>query len=68
MTPSHPPHAVILCADDYAMHPAVDEAVVQLNHAMEHTIRQCPTQYLWGYGRYKQPRNETPASSEGGAA
>lgn len=46
----------------------LDEAVVQLNHAMEHTIRQCPTQYLWGYGRYKQPRNETPASSEGGAA
>jgi len=23
---------------------------------MEGLIRQCPQQYLWGYGRYKQPR------------
>jgi len=44
----------------------LDEAVVQLNQAMEHTIRQCPTQYLWGYGRYKQPRHEAPAAQEGG--
>ena len=27
-----------------------------LNRAMEGLIRQCPQQYLWGYGRYKQPR------------
>ena len=47
----------------------LDDAVVQINQAMEHTIRQCPTQYLWGYGRYKQPRQETPVpSQEGGAA
>lgn len=37
------------------------EATVQLiNEAMEATIRQCPQQYLWGYGRYKQPREEKP--------
>lgn len=48
----------------------LEEAVVQINQAMEHTIRQCPTQYLWGYGRYKQPRQEAPVESaaEGGAA
>jgi len=37
----------------------LDAAVVHLNQAMEHTIRQSPTQYLWGYGRYKQPRDES---------
>ncbi|QLA83029.1 lysophospholipid acyltransferase family protein [Acidovorax sp. JMULE5] len=36
----------------------LDVAVVQINQAMEHLIRQCPEQYLWGYGRYKQPRAE----------
>lgn len=47
----------------------LDEAVVQINQAMEHTIRQCPTQYLWGYGRYKQPRHEAPpTSADSGAA
>ena len=52
-----------------ALSDQLDEAVVQINAAMEHTIRQCPTQYLWGYGRYKQPRHEVPAgSNEGGAA
>jgi len=23
---------------------------------MEALIRECPTQYLWGYARYKTPR------------
>lgn len=39
----------------------MDTALVQINHAMEHLIRQCPGQYLWGYGRYKQPRDEATA-------
>ena len=34
----------------------LEAAVLQINQAMEHVIRQCPQQYLWGYGRYKQPR------------
>ena len=34
----------------------LDTAVTQINRAMEHLIRQCPQQYLWGYGRYKTPR------------
>lgn len=31
-------------------------AAAQINRAMEHIVRQCPDQYLWGYARYKQPR------------
>ena len=30
-----------------------------LNQAMEWVIRQLPTQYLWGYHRYKRPRQGT---------
>jgi Kdo2-lipid IVA lauroyltransferase/acyltransferase len=33
-------------------------AVRQMNQEMEALIRACPTQYLWGYGRYKAPRKE----------
>jgi Kdo2-lipid IVA lauroyltransferase/acyltransferase len=34
----------------------LEEAVGQINQAMESLIRRSPTQYLWGYARYKQPR------------
>ena len=40
----------------------LDLAVVQINQAMEHLIRQCPEQYLWGYARYKQPRVDAAAA------
>ena len=36
----------------------LDGAVVQINEEMERLIRECPQQYLWGYGRYKQPRRD----------
>jgi Kdo2-lipid IVA lauroyltransferase/acyltransferase len=36
----------------------LDTAVLQINQAMEQLIRECPQQYLWGYARYKQPRQE----------
>jgi KDO2-lipid IV(A) lauroyltransferase len=32
------------------------EAATQLNRALEVLIRANPTQYLWGYNRYKRPR------------
>lgn len=40
---------------------AVDlsEAVMQINKSMEALICQAPSQYLWGYARYKQPRKES---------
>lgn len=34
----------------------VTQAAAQINTAMEGLVRQCPTQYLWGYARYKTPR------------
>lgn len=43
----------------HALSGDLDTAVVQINQAMEQTIRQCPQQYLWGYARYKQPRRES---------
>ncbi|TSE25634.1 Lipid A biosynthesis palmitoleoyltransferase [Tepidimonas sediminis] len=33
------------------------EAAAQINRAMETLIRRCPQQYLWGYARYKAPRD-----------
>jgi KDO2-lipid IV(A) lauroyltransferase len=42
----------------HALDADLNTAVKQLNHAMERLIRQCPTQYLWGYARFKQPRKE----------
>ncbi len=33
-------------------------AATQINEEMERMVRAGPTQYLWGYARYKQPREE----------
>ena len=50
----------------YTVHVAPMEALLsddlgrateQINQAMESLIAQCPTQYLWAYDRYKQPRD-----------
>ena len=32
------------------------QAALQINQALEALILRCPSQYLWGYARYKQPR------------
>jgi KDO2-lipid IV(A) lauroyltransferase len=39
----------------------VEGAAAELNRRMETLVRQCPSQYLWGYARYKQPREEIAA-------
>ena len=38
--------------------PDLEQAVAQINREMERLIRECPQQYLWGYGRYKTPRGQ----------
>jgi Kdo2-lipid IVA lauroyltransferase/acyltransferase len=46
-------------------------AVQQMNTEMEALIRTCPTQFLWGYGRYKDPRKEPrkePKTAESAAS
>ena len=40
--------------------PTQAESAAAINRAMEHVIRQCPQQYLWGYNRYKTPRSAAP--------
>ena len=35
---------------------APEAAAAAMNEGMERLIRRLPTQYLWGYARYKQPR------------
>jgi KDO2-lipid IV(A) lauroyltransferase len=37
------------------------QAAAQVNAAMERLVRDGPQQYLWGYARYKQPREELAA-------
>ena len=34
----------------------IEIAAAQLNQAMEDMIKRMPTQYLWGYNRYRTPR------------
>ncbi|TWO70472.1 lysophospholipid acyltransferase family protein [Caenimonas sedimenti] len=43
---------------DWVGEQPVDPAAAarQLNENMEALVRECPGQYLWGYARYKQPR------------
>lgn len=36
----------------------MDQAVRQVNQEMERLIRECPSQYLWGYARYKRPKGD----------
>lgn len=40
------------------------ERAQQINGEVEALIRQCPTQYLWGYNRYKQPRGAEPPPAD----
>ena len=52
--PPEPLPTLAACGGDEATHQT--ECAAVMNRAMEFLIRQCPTQYLWGYHRYKRPR------------
>ncbi len=43
----------------------VQIATQQINQAMEVLIRECPSQYLWGYNRYKTPKDDTSGAPAG---
>jgi Kdo2-lipid IVA lauroyltransferase/acyltransferase len=36
----------------------------QINGEIEALVRECPTQYLWGYNRYKRPAGAEPPPEE----
>ncbi len=38
-----------------------EASALAINRAMEDVIRRCPRQYLWGYHRYKSPRQQERA-------
>lgn len=40
------------------------DRVKQINSEIEMLVRACPTQYLWGYNRYKQPGGAEPPPVE----
>jgi KDO2-lipid IV(A) lauroyltransferase len=40
------------------------ERAQQINAEIEALVRQCPTQYLWGYNRYKHPGGAEPPPAE----
>lgn len=43
---------------DGELAPEQESAAAQVNAQMERLVRAGPRQYLWGYARYKQPRQE----------
>lgn len=58
---------VLTCAAPTAPLPLDDleATAAAINESLMHLIRRCPTQYLWGYNRYKAPRGnieEAPRS------
>ena len=38
-----------------ALHGSTVDRAQQINDEIEALVRECPTQYLWGYNRYKRP-------------
>ncbi len=52
--------AVNLSAVNLPDHPDLHSTVTHINQAIEAIVLSQPGQYLWGYGRYKTPRQETP--------
>ncbi len=40
------------------------ERAQQINNEVESLVRQCPSQYLWGYNRYKRPGGAEPPPVE----
>jgi len=40
------------------------QSAAAINRLMQDQIMQCPTQYLWGYNRYKGPRAEILTSAQ----
>ena len=51
--------------DLYDPKAAPEQSATAMNAAIESLVRQAPSQYLWSYARYKQPRAE---ATPGGAA
>lgn len=51
-------YVVHICPMSEALAPDLATATLQINKAMEQLVQQGAGQYLWGYDRYKQPRED----------
>ena len=49
---------------DLDLNANLDDVVQQINDGVEVAIRALPTQYLWGYARYKKPKKESKQVSK----
>lgn len=47
-----------------ALNGSTVERAQQINGEIEALVRECPTQYLWGYNRYKRPGGAEPPPVE----
>jgi predicted glycoside hydrolase/deacetylase ChbG (UPF0249 family) len=61
-TPRHAPVRLTLCADDYAMHPAVDDAVIRLARAGRLVATSCMTTSPRWREAARALREEAPAA------
>jgi KDO2-lipid IV(A) lauroyltransferase len=53
----------------HALAGTLEQRVSQLNAELEALVRECPSQYLWAYNRYKKPAGvPPPAGSESASA
>lgn len=42
----------------------LEERALQINEEIERLIKLCPSQYLWGYNRYKRPAGAEPPPAQ----
>ena len=63
--------------EGYALHLSEPEEPIEgdqearcaaINREIERLILRCPEQYLWGYNRYKRPRDVPPPPDEGASS
>jgi KDO2-lipid IV(A) lauroyltransferase len=55
------PEPIPLQADDGSLD---ERCAGVINRAMETVIAECPSQFLWGYNRYKGPRSVPSEGAE----
>ncbi|MES2772243.1 MAG: lysophospholipid acyltransferase family protein [Pseudomonadota bacterium] len=55
-------------APSLALSGSTEARAQQINHGIEQLIRQCPSQYLWAYQRYKKPAGVAGPKPHDGAS
>ncbi|MBS1209889.1 MAG: lipid biosynthesis acyltransferase, partial [Proteobacteria bacterium] len=53
-----------IMAPQHPLEGSLEERAHAINREVENLIRKCPTQYLWGYNRYKVPSGANPPPAD----